>query len=98
MTQQELYSKFWQFYYQKCNKDYDRAVEQIHRLHLTQLEILSVTDGLVYIKLRRPGLLMGIKGRNLIELEKFLGFHLYIVEDVSVSVTDLIIPSATYGE
>lgn len=89
MTRQDLFDKFWLFYYNKHNQNYDKAAEEIRRLDITELDI---EDGRVTIKLRRPGILIGMKGNNITDLIDFLGTKVHIEEEPTATIADQIIP------
>lgn len=89
IDQQHLFDRFWEFYYNKHDENFDKAAEEIRRLDITELDI---EDGRVTIKLRRPGILIGVKGNNITDLIDFLGTKVHIEEEPQASIADRIIP------
>jgi len=89
MNQQELFDKFWQFYYEKHAENHSAASEDIVNLNITELDIIG---DVAIIKLRRPGLIIGPKGDNICALRDFLGIELRVEEEPTASIADQIIP------
>lgn len=65
------------FYYEKNNKNYPKTVDELLRLNITKIEmrptdwdILSSNE--ISITTSRPGILIGPKGKNIAELEKYI--------------------------
>lgn len=97
MEKQELYDKFWMFYYEKHDGDHDKAEEEIRKLDLTELHVTNFIsededEPRVFIKLRRPGILIGPKGNNVLGLQEFLGMKLHIEEETKSTIADELIP------
>ena len=61
----------------------------IRSLDITELDVLE--DGRIHIKLRRPGILIGPKGNNVLALQEFLGAKLHIEEEPDDTISDEII-------
>jgi len=97
MKKQELYCKFWDFYYHKFDNDFDKAAEAIRKLDLTEMHVFSAhMEKFVYIRLRRPGRLIGLRGNNIQELQQHLNMKLCVVEEKTAVLSDNIIPYREY--
>lgn len=73
----EISASIGQFYLQKNSGDYVKTREEIEQLRIKEIEMLG--DRL-NIKLSRPGLLIGPKGKNINELSEFLKLNIHIQE------------------
>lgn len=103
MTQQELWDQFWGYYYGKHytlghhpREAHEDAADEIRKLDLTRLDI---EDGRVIIRLRRPGLLIGPKGDNIVALQDYLklanndeNLKVHIEEETEATIADQLIP------
>lgn len=117
MTQQELFDQFWGYYYGKhygLDTDprdaHDAAATEIRNLDLTELRyaersLNGFDDYRVIIKLRRPGILIGPKGNNIVALQDYLklannneNLKVYIEEEPTATLADRIIPWFYDGE
>jgi hypothetical protein len=93
MTREELFSKFWAFYFIKHGRCYPDACEEIRNLDMTELDVVPyMLDERVHIKLRRPGILIGAKGDNINKLTEFLGMKIHIEEEPTATIADRLIP------
>lgn len=89
MTLLEVYNKIWHYYYGANDKNYIDASNAIRKLDITDIVCLPEE---VVIVLRRPGLLIGPKGKNIECLQKALGMPIRIEEKREASIADQIIP------
>lgn len=90
-----LADKIGEYYLQKNRNDVDAANEEIQRLAITDL---SLDGGVVTIKTRRPGMLIGVRGDNIKKLEEALGLKIKIIEQASVEDLMLRIDEGDYWE
>jgi len=77
-----------EFYLEKNKGDYEKTREEIERLRIVDIVQLADT---VEIKAVRVGLLIGPGGKNINQLEQYLGQKIYIKEEKE-SLLDYIIP------
>ena len=110
MTEQELFDQVWAYYYGKHfrvgadpHDVHIAAADEIRSLDLTDLRVLK--NGRVFIKLRRPGILIGAKGDNIVNLQKYLQItndddelKVHIEEETTATIADRLIPWEYYGE
>lgn len=68
------------------NKYKGNAESEIQKCQFTAIEHLD--DKNCMLKVKRPGILIGPRGSNITELQKFLGIHVFVVEDASTDVCD----------
>lgn len=74
-----LYPKLiGQFYLQKNNEDWEKAIDEITQLRITNMRIV---DDKLEITSNRPGLIIGPKGSNINALEKYLKIQIMIKEE-----------------
>lgn len=72
--------KIGQFYLQKLEGDYTLATQAVVDLQISKLEVRE-SDGSLAITTARPGLLIGVRGKNIDALTKYLGVHVKIIEE-----------------
>lgn len=84
----EVCEKIGQFYLQKHNGNYNKAAIEIAKLGITGI---LVSNKRIIIQLYRPGLLIGVRGENVENLQEFLGINLHIEEESLPKWDDLII-------
>lgn len=111
MTQQELFDQFWGYYYGKhyvAGEDYRKAQEDAHsaaaeEIHNLDITALDIEDERVTITLRRPGLLIGLRGNNIIALQEYLklaenneNLKVHIEEERTASLADRIISRSSF--
>lgn len=68
------------FYLRKCENNYEEAADEIARLRVTEVSLVSDE---VHIRLNRPGILIGRRGENIGNLEKFLKRKVKIFEETT---------------
>ena len=74
----EAAASIGQFYLKKNNQDYQKTETEILNLHISKIE---VNEDNVTITTARPGLLIGSKGTNIGNLEKYLNTKIKILEE-----------------
>jgi ribosomal protein S3 len=103
----EVARKIGQYYLQKArdriettydiipqyNSSHAKAEAEICRLGISKIE---VEGNIVTITAARVGLLIGVRGRNIDALNKFLNMDIRVIEDTN-SLNDYLIPNA-YNE
>jgi hypothetical protein len=84
---QEIAKQIGQFYLKKHSGDYAAAEKEIRSLDIQRI---VDTTTLVVVELTRPGILIGLKGSNIIALEDFLGKKIHIIEAMDSLLNHLI--------
>lgn len=84
----EAAANIGQFYLRKNNGDYEKTADEIMRLCITDV---SVAEDVVTVTTKRPGLLIGMRGERVGQLEDFLNQKIKIVETEG-SAVDYLIP------
>ena len=94
-----------QFYLKKNDGDHDKTVKELTSLGIRRISLKSqhfckfcTTGEAVEITLFCPGILIGKKGKNIENLEAFLGKHVAIVEAMRETVSDYLVRSLTFGD
>ena len=75
----ELRQKLGKYYLEKNEGDYLKCKKDLYSLRITETKI---EDGRFSIALWRPGILIGPRGQNIEELQKYMGVPVHIVENV----------------
>lgn len=76
-TVKDIAHKIGAYYLQKNNNDPKKAIEEIERLQIFNLE---VSDNLITVYTSRPGLFIGPYGRNIETIAKYLEKPVHIIE------------------
>ena len=85
----DVASKIGFYYLQKNNNDYKKTYQELESLRIQQILVLDSST--ITIILSRPGLLIGVRGTNLDNLEKFINKSIYIVE-ARETILDYLMP------
>ncbi len=75
---QDICERIGQFYLNEHARDYDKAAKAIEDLQITDIEVTC--GNTIIIKLSRVGLFFGVKGRNITDLESWLGLKIHVIE------------------
>lgn len=96
----EICQKIADFYFEKNTKNTE-LLEESHRKAVDEIKSLGVSklffdkkNNCLHFHLSRPGILIGQYGKNIEELQKFLGVQIKILE--TQSVEDMIINRLPY--
>lgn len=90
---QEVAVALGRFYLDKCNGDYNKAADELYKLHIVSIAITE--DDSIVITLARVGLFIGKRGTNIDAVSKFFGRTIKVVEAMD-SIYDYIIPQRDY--
>jgi len=82
------------YFLQQNQHDYVQTEQQIRNMGITNVSLLSDT---VIIILRRPGLIIGKKGKIVEGLADFLSSKIQIIEDTIHDINDRTVPFNPLG-
>jgi transcription antitermination factor NusA-like protein len=71
--------KIGQFYLEKNNQNYELTEKDIDNLRISKIEIV---DDKIAITTAAPGRLIGMRGKNILLLQEYLGQKVKIIEEM----------------
>jgi len=86
----DILNKIGECFLRLNNRDYKKTEELLRSMQISSVEVVSNTK--IVIMLRRPGLLIGPKGKSVTALSDFLKMEVKIIEDTQENIYDHLIP------
>jgi len=83
----EIAAQIGNFFLVKNKNDYVITQKEIESLRISNI---TVSDNSVTIELGRPGLLIGPRGRQISDLQRYLGLEILIIE--KETIVDYLVP------
>jgi len=87
--EKEVLTKIGEFFLLKNNQNYAETEIQLRKMQITDI---LVTKERITVTLRRPGLLFGVRGRLITELQEYLGVEVAVVEAQDRNLYEWLIP------
>jgi ribosomal protein S3 len=88
-TEKQIAADIGEFYLQKNNADYEATRKEIKDIGFDNIAVISPNK--IKITVRRPGLFIGKRNKNIVKLETYLRRRI-VVKETRECVEDYIIP------